>query len=221
MRAKALATVTLLLTLALWVSPSGAAAPHVPTIRREVLSVRLADGGLVVVNTVTFSARVASPVRIPLLPGARGVHGAGFSPAGMDSVAIRSGADSVTLRYGTALPSQGLSVAWWLPGPTQEFVVETGPGVSFPIELNQAFYPQGTGGSGDAAIVSIARHLSGGPMRLNFEFTPPAPPVFYYGYAEMLTAVVIGVFLVWWWRRPAADAEAPLPHDGVANGKEN
>lgn len=217
-----LATVAAVLTLAFSVSSRVAeAAPHSVSVRQEVLSVRLGDAGLVIDDTIVFSTLVALPVRLPLLPGARHLHGTGFSSVGTGSVVAPAGVRSVTLYYAAPLPSQGLSVTWWLPGPTQTFVVETGPGVALPIELNQAFYPQGTSGGGGAAPVSTARHLAGGPMRLNFEFTPPAPPVFYYGYAEMLAAVVIGVFLVWWWRRPAADVEAALPRDGVTNGREN
>lgn len=220
MNVKVLAVIPAVLGLAMSVAAQVAAASDTVTVRREVLSVRLVAGGLAVRNTVTFSGSVASPVRIPLLPGARHLQGTGFSSAGTAWVVAAAGVGSVTLHYRTALPSQGLSAAWWLPGPTQAFVVDTGPGVSLPIELNQAFYPQGTSGSGTAAPVSIAHHLAGGPMRLNFEFTPPAPPVFYYGYVELLAAVVIGVILVWWWRRPGA-AKRSLRSDGPAKGREN
>lgn len=183
--------------------PTSAKGHGTNRIAWQMLTVRLSGRRLYITDAVRFGRALSLGVELPIFPDARDLSGRGFSRATPAAVLVPAGANGATLHYTVPLPSQGLSLAWTEPLAVTAFWVRTGPGVDLPIELNQVFYPEAAaaGGSLDAPL-SLAREVPAGPMRLNFEFSPPLPPAFRTGFWEVMAFVAIGVTWVWWARRP-------------------
>lgn len=191
------------LTLVLLGGPASAKERPADRITWQMLTVRLSGRRLYITDAVRFATALSSAVELPTFVGARDLSGRGFSRPAPGAVLVPPGVGSATLRYTVPLPSQGLSVAWREPLAVTAFWVRTGPGVDLPIELNQAFYPEGaSAGGGIDAPLSLAREVPAGPLRLNFEFSPPLPTAFTAGFWEVFGFVAIGVTWVWWARRP-------------------
>lgn len=185
----------------------GRAADRIP---REVLTIGISGSRLVVTDAVRFAFPLTRATDLPMFSGAEDLSGAGYVRQTPTVAVVPQGATGATLRYALPLPSQGLSTVWRQPLPIAAFWLRTGPGVDLPIELNQAFYPEGAaaGGSTDAPL-SLARNLPAGPMRLNLEFTPPPPSAFIEGFLEILAFVVVGLGWMWWARRPRRQGLEP------------
>lgn len=184
-------------------APTSAKVLGANRIAWQMLSVRLSGRQLYITDAVRFARRLSSAIALPIFPDARDLSGRGFSHRTLAAVLVPPGATAATVHYTVPLPSQGLSLAWREPLAVTAYWVRTGPGVDLPIELDQMFYPEGAaaGGSSDAPL-SLARNVPAGPMRLNFEFSPPPPPAFMTGFWELMAFVAIGVTWIWWARRP-------------------
>lgn len=111
------------------------------------------------------------------------------------TLAIPDGETRAEVSYEVPFPASGLSVVVPVPTPTKLVFVLEGPGVTFPVILNQAFFGVGTQtGLGETYTVFVAKGFSK-PFRLNIESDTSVPGLG-LEWLWVLPFVAIGLYLL-------------------------
>ena len=143
--------------------------------------------------------------RAGYIPGARGVQVPASQVAivGPTWMAIPAGESRAEVSYDLPFPTSGLSVAVPVLTPTKLVFVLAGPGVTFPVVLNQDFFSVGTQtGLGQTYTVFVAKGFKKA-FRLNIEPDSTVPGL-NLEWLWVLPFLGIGVYILSRLRRPRA-----------------
>ncbi len=209
----------LLPLVGLWILCAGVPAQaRTVSIAVETLRLTPVKGAVAVTDAIELTPAPRAPVAVGLFPGARSVRvvsGRARVERGTSRVLVPPGEVLLTLRYLLPAVGTGVSLVRDEPLPVHELWVLSAPGIDFPIELNQAFYDEGTTAVGGVRYHQVrAQNVGPGPMRFNFQVPPGLPPLLMEGALVLMGGmglVVTGLFLERRSRRPRDPGREPNP----------
>lgn len=189
-----------------------------PIIRAWQLAFTVNGDRIKVNGTMQFSSPLSGSLTVPLPPGYQGLVVS--PPAGPVQVGPREAVvnpQGNTMGYSFTLPKKGRYLLWpvTLNWPVDSVIVYTGPGITFPVILNQEFWSQDdVTNNGTTYQVAASKPLSAGkPLHLLFELPPKsdssiqpetagnAMALASMGVTMAVILVIFGFWLVRWWRR--------------------